>query len=174
MITNEQINDIIIILEPEILAISNRFAIKFRDDIQQETRLKIWKYLVDTYKEEPIVIKDAVQYARDNLYFLGLMSSKMVIRQYTKNDKRYTDITNMDFPMVDNQEMVDFAIDCKKYSKILSKKEMLIVEYLFSANEQFTNFDNISRQLGLTGKGASRYTLNVIAKKILNYRSKMI
>ncbi len=172
MLDESVINNILFSLEKDIAVVANNFSLKFRDDIKQEIRIKTWHYIENMPDVDKRTIDEIISYAKSNLYFFALMASKAIIRQFAKQCKRNVCIDNMEFPVNDNKEMIDFFIDYKKYESILTKKEFLIVEYLFSTEDRFNNFDDISRQLGYTGKGASKYTLNEIAKKILNFNKK--
>ena len=164
---------ILLKIEPNLTSLTNRFSTRYRDDITQEARIKSWEFIRKKLEEDPKIAQEEILIQlREKLHIIVIFASKTMMRQINKFDKRFMDITDSDIMINDNHDMIDFTADFEHYRSFLSKKDFEILNYLFSVDESFSNFDNISRQLGYTGKGASKYRLLQIAQKILEFRSK--
>ena len=71
-----------------------------------------------------------------------------------------------------NVNQIDFSIDFPKYEKIFTEKEFKLFKYLVDTDNEFSNFDALSREWGYTGKGTSKYNLEIMAKKIVSFYKK--
>ena len=170
---NEIANKILIKVEPNIESLTNRFSYRYRDSIAQETRIKVWEFVSKKYNEdESISFESVLAQLIARLHIIVIFASKTMIRQISKFDKRFADITNASLLVSDDYSRIDFEVDFKHYRSFLSERDFEILRYLFSVDDSFKNFDNISRQLGYYGKGASKYRLLKIAEKILDFNSR--
>lgn len=162
------INEIISEFDNEIKKSVRIFDINLRDEICQEIRIMLWKMLSKRLPEESTK-EEMTKYVQDYFQSVVWFSSKPVSRKKYKEEKRNVILnSDVDTYYKDNsiERINDFSIDLSKYEKILTKKEIAILRYILETDNDFSNFDSLSRQLGYSGKGSSKYNLKKISKKM--------
>lgn len=147
------------------------FDINVRDDIAQEMRIKIWKYLTIRLPVDASV-EEMEKYITDYFYSISWLSSKQIYRKKIRDDKRYVQcglsvgIEEAEYSGNEIEKKLSTDVDISKYADVLSKKELVILKYILDTENDFSNFDSLSRQLGYTGKGSSKYNIKKIVNKI--------
>lgn len=172
-INNKLIDSVLTNIEQDIVCVAKYFPTDYRDELKQAIRIKVWKFIIDNTDE---FINSELSYIIDtckiHVYTYAILSSKSILRDKNKYNKRHSNIDNCYLPIYDDHSNVEFSIDKEKYRSILSDREYGILEYLSDIGSNFKNFDSITRQLGYVGKNAAKYNLVNMAKKIMEFNAK--
>lgn len=173
------INKVLIDIESDIIRISKKFSLDIRDDVCQDVRIKLWKLMERNYPNSEN-IEELLTFCKLYVYSVSVYCSKPILRKKYKEEKRNLPIDqSMDLYECfqknthgTNVDKIAFYIDFEKYKNILSEKEFRFFQYLVDTDNDFSNFDALSREWGYTGKGTSKYNLENIAKKIFSFHEK--
>lgn len=168
LISREKADFILKNIENDIQSVSKYYPIRNRDEIKQEIRIKIWQIMKDNFDKNDASDSEIIEFCKKQVYCISILSAKPITRAISKYNKKHENIENIEIP-VDYIDNMEHSVDYSKYESILTKKELKILKYLFSIDNNFDNYDFMSRQLGYTGKGASKYFILNIAKKIKEF-----
>jgi hypothetical protein len=175
---NDIINKIITNLENELDNVVKYYKVTMRDEIKQETRIRLWNLLVTVINDDPdSTYEELMDICLNHIYFISVYCSKLIkVKQYYNYHKNlvplYDDI-DVSSEISNSDKHLSAQIDLLKYKNILTRKEFTILQYLYEVDCEFNNFDEICRQLGYTGKGAFKYIALRIASKINNFNKKV-
>jgi hypothetical protein len=169
-------NKILLTLDPIIKDITKFYRANYRDDIQQEIRIRLWNLMLAIPANEPKTYEDLIEFCKGYVYSVAMFSSKIVCQPDRKHQNRYIDIEQYDndsrLSVEDSHEMLDYELRSNKYKHILTEQEYAIFKYLESSDETFKNLDAISKQFGYSGRGTITHHLKRIATKILEFNQK--
>lgn len=169
-IENNIVDKILTDLENDLCNVVKYFPLDHREELKQSIRLRIWRFMNESSNELINHEYEFVLYeCKVRVYTYAILSSKSILRDRNKYNKRHSNIEDFCLQIVDEHTNMEFSIDAKKYKPILSGREYKILEYLIEIGSNFKNFDMISRQLGYTGKNAAKYNLVNMANKILEF-----
>lgn len=172
----EDVNQILLLLDPDIKALTRYFPLTQRDEIQQEIRINLWRKMTSEFAEVEHTLDDLEAFARKLLFYACILASKHIRKNKLNYSKRHVALdaipatadSSYYFP-TDPLKMVDFATDLPKYEQVLKPKEFALFKYLVETGHDFNNFDGIARQFGYTGKGSAKYILTKIAEKLIKF-----
>ena len=169
-------DNVLVKLEPHFANVIKYYKAYMRDEIKQEIRIRLWKLMLTALADDPdSTEEDLYTMCMDHLYSISIYCSKIIrIKGYYNYNKHYCQLDDYEFTSKEPSRDPFINIDLEKYRNILTKKEYSILEYLYEIDSTFSNFDEISRQLGYTGKGSFKYTASNIATKINNFNKKRI
>lgn len=166
--SNDIINNVLVRLEQNLTNVVKYYKLYMRDEIKQETRIRLWKMMAFAVEDNSSTTEEELfELCSNHIYSMSIYCSKLVrIKEYYNYHKHIVPIDDFEFPITENVKAIFCEIDLEKYKTVLNKKEFKILQYLYETDYSFVNFDEISRQLGYTGKGSFKYLLTKIAEKI--------
>lgn len=144
-----------------------------REEIKQDIRLRLWHMMNANFFDLEYTKDELEQFCIEHAYGIAMLCSKSLVASRSKYNKRHENIDNIFMSSPTEIPHIEFFIDFDRYKKILTPKELQIFQYLVETGNSIKNFDSVSRQLGYTGKGSSKYNLIKIAKKVLEFNKNL-
>lgn len=187
----ERINLILLGLEKDLKKISLRLNSDLKDQICQEIRIKLWRFIDNRFSdllEDPDYDTDDENYIAE--FCKPFMNSTMttycsmiIFNKHQKYNKRHVNIESLETEdrydsfrkdWESDLNKVDFEIDFSKYKEFLSDKQYKLLKYIVDTGNPINNFDALSREFGYTAKGSAKYNLEKIAQKIQTYNQNLL
>ena len=175
-VSTQDVNTILVRLDPDIASLTKYFPASCRSEIQQEMRIKLWKKMSSEFEELEHTTDDLEALARRLLFYTTILASKHVRKNIFTYNRRHVGLDaiaatsdSSHFLPKDPFKMIDFQADLPKYREVLKDKEYQLFKYLIETGHDFSNFDGIARQFGYTGKGSAKYILTKIAEKLIKF-----
>lgn len=175
-----EINNIIKKLDPQIKKIVVKCNIDHRDEISQEIRIKIWRYINNKFEklDNPELIDEAYKICNKYLNVMMFYSSRPIYKKYGKqkelsfNDPGFSPSINYNQKL--SVDFLDWEIDFEKYKAILKPAEYEYFVYVVKDPLTLANMDSLSRQWGFDGKGSAAYNIQKIFEKIQKYNDNLV